>query len=254
MSIKSLLQIILFLLIFVIVGGIYYLYFYSGPSNNSEIQNLEKLSDQIIVTEEVEILESITEPKIEKNEEIKINSKKEIKSKNNQVENNSLKNNEINKKKIIENNSSEKNNQIKNLTKEIEYITSNKNGDSFKIFAKYGETNIKDTNILDLKQVNGEIVSSKRSTIFLSSDLANYNYTNQNSKFYNNVKIKYDSIIITCDKLDLNMSDNIAVAYNNVILKDDKSTMKAQIITLDILTKDININSSEKINIITNKN
>ena len=238
MSIKSLLQIILFLLILIIIGGIYYLYFYSSPSNNNRIENLEKLSEQKIVAEENEILETIIDPKINKNEEIKIISKKEIKSKNNQVEIST----------------SKKNNQIKNLTKEIEYITSNKNGDSFKIFAKYGETNIKNSNILDLKQVNGEILSSKRSTIFLSSDLANYNYTNQNSKFYNNVKIEYDKIIITCDKLDLNISDNIAVAYNNVVIKDDKSTMKAQIITLDILTKDININSSEKIKIDTNNN
>ena len=233
MSIKSLLQIILFLLILIIFGGIYYLYFYSNPSNNSRIENLEDLSKQKIVTEENEILESITDPKIKKGEEIKIISKKEIKSKNN---------------------TSVKNNQIKNLTKEIEYITSNKNGDSFKIFAKYGETNIKNSSILDLKQVNGEILSSKRSTIFLSSDLANYNYTNQNSNFYNNVRIEYDNIVITCDKLDLNMSDNIAVAYDNVVMKDDKSTMKAQIITLDILTKDININSSEKIKIVTNNN
>ena len=238
MSIKSLLQIILFLLILIIIGGIYYLYFYSSSSNNNKIENLEKLSEQKIVAEENEILETITDPKINKNEEIEVISKNEIKSKNNQVKNNT----------------SKENNQIKNLTKEIEYITSNKSGDSFKIFAKYGETNIKNSNILDLKQVNGEILSSERSTIFLSSDLANYNYTNQNSKFYNNVKIEYDNIIITCDKLDLNMSDNMAVAYDNVVMKDDKSTMKAQIITLDILTKDININSSEKIKIVTNNN
>ena len=238
MSIKSLLQIILFLLILIIIGGIYYLYFYSSPSNNDRIENLEKLSEQKIVAEENEILETITDPKINKNEEIEVISKNEIKSKNNQVKNNT----------------SKENNQIKNLTKEIEYITSNKNGDSFKIFAKYGETNIKNSNILDLKQVNGEILSSERSTIFLSSDLANYNYTNQNSRFYNNVKIEYDNIIITCDKLDLNMSDNMAVAYDNVVMKDDKSTMKAQIITLDILTKDIKINSSEKIKIVTNNN
>ncbi len=238
MSIKSLLQIILFLLILIIIGGIYYLYFYSNPSNNNRIENLEKLSEQKIVSEENEILETITDPKINKDEEIKIISKKEIKSKNKQVEINA----------------SKKNDQIKNLTKEIEYITSNKNGDSFKIFAKYGETNIKNSNILDLKQVNGEILSSERSTIFLSSDLANYNYTNQNSRFYNNVKIEYDNIVITCDKLDLNMSDNMAVAYDNVVMKDDKSTMKAQIITLDILTKDININSSKKIKIVTDNN
>ena len=238
MSIKTLLQIILFLLILIIIGGIYYLYFYSSSSNNSKIENLEKLSEQITIAEENEILETITDPKINKNEEIEVISKNEIKSKNNQVKNNT----------------SKENNQIKNLTKEIEYITSNKSGDSFKIFAKYGETNIKNSNILDLKQVNGEILSSERSTIFLSSDLANYNYTNQNSRFYNNVKIEYDNIIITCDKLDLNMSDNMAVAYDNVVMKDDKSTMKAQIITLDILTKDIKINSSEKIKIVTNNN
>ncbi len=238
MSIKSLLQIILFLLILIIIGGIYYLYFYSSPSNNNKIENLEKLSEQKIASEENEILETIIDPKTNKDEEINIISKKEIKSKNNQVE--------------ID--TSKKNNQIKNLTKEIEYITSNKNGDSFKIFAKYGETNIKNSNILDLKQVNGEILSNERSAIFLSSDLANYNYTNQNSRFYNNVKIEYDNIIITCDKLDLNMSDNMAVAYENVVMKDDKSTMRAQIITLDILTKDININSSKKIEIVTDNN
>ena len=46
----------------------------------------------------------------------------------------------------------------------------------------------------------------------------------------------------------------MAVAYDNVVMNDDKSTMKAQIITLDTLTKDININSSEKIKIVTNSN
>ena len=40
----------------------------------------------------------------------------------------------------------------------------------------------------------------------------------------------------------------------HVLMKDNKSTMKAQIITLDILTKDININSSEKIKIVTDNN
>ena len=73
-------------------------------------------------------------------------------------------------------------------------------------------------------------------------------------RFFNNVRIDYDDKIITCDKLDLLISDNLAVAYNDVIIKDNNSVMKAQIITLDIITKDININSDDKINIITNSN
>ena len=39
MSVKSLLQLILFLLIIVIVGGIYFLYFYKGPLKNKEVLN-----------------------------------------------------------------------------------------------------------------------------------------------------------------------------------------------------------------------
>ena len=49
MSIKSLLQIILFLLIIVILGTIYFLYFYSGPlkiisENKNEIEKIEELN------------------------------------------------------------------------------------------------------------------------------------------------------------------------------------------------------------------
>ena len=48
------------------------------------------------------------------------------------------------------------------------------------------------------------------------------------------------------------MSKNIAIAYGNVLLKNEKSEMKAQVITLDLITKDININSNENISLITN--
>ena len=118
--------------------------------------------------------------------------------------------------------------------------------------AKFGKTNINDNNILDLKEVNGTISSLERSTIFITSNYGKYNYNNQNSKFYENVIVKYDGKIITCENLDLNISENIAVAYNDVIVKDEKSIMKAQIITMDIVTKDININSNKNIEILTN--
>ena len=141
---------------------------------------------------------------------------------------------------------------IKNLTKEIEYITSNKNGDVFKILAKYGKTNIENTNILDLNQVDGVITSTNRSQINITSDHAKYNYDNQNSQFYSNVKINYDNKTITCDNLDLKINENYAIAYNNVEIKDENSTMKAQIVKLNLLTKDIKINSQDKIKITTN--
>jgi len=254
MSIKSLLQLILLLLIFLIIGAIYYLYFYSKPLSEINIvdNNLEKLgTNKLIDTSDndQDILENINVSNLEtdKKDEVQNVIKKEVSLNKNKVDNNLNEKNIINKS--VQYNSE---NEIKNLTKEIEYITTNKNGDTFKIIAKYGKTNIENSNILDLEKVEGNITSDIRSSIYIISDYAKYNYSNQNSKFYGNVKVKYDGRIITCNNLDLIISDNIAIAYNNVIVKDNKSVMKAQKVTLNTITKDININSDEQIKILAN--
>ena len=240
MSVKSLLQVILLLLIFLIVGGVYFFYFYSGNTtkltlNEGLIENVDQNLNKSILQNE-EILYDI---KIEDKEENK-KVEDEIKGSGKLIENE-------NQSNLIESGDA-----VENLTKEIEYITSNTNGDIFKILAQFGKTNIKNNDILDLKEVDGTISSLERSQIFITSDYAKYNYTNQNSKFYGNVVIKYENKIITCDDFDLNLSENIAVAYNNVIVKDDISVMKAQNIILNIITKDININSEEKVKIFKN--
>ena len=234
MSIKSLLQLILLLLIFLIIGGIYFLYFYSSPlkdevisNNNISKFNTENINEQNITGQE-RLNESASEDIGEKEKLQKQKEEKIIK---------------LDKSQSKEN---------KNLTKEIEYITTNKDGDTFKILAKFGKTNFKNSNILDLELVTGMISSTKRSQIYISSDKARYNYNNQSSQFYSNVEIKYDNKIITCNNLDLNINENYAVAYNDVKIKDDKSVLRAQMITLNILTKDININSQEKIKIFAN--
>ena len=260
MSIKSLLQLILLLLIFIILGGIYFIYFYSGPLKK-EILNSDlilSVDDQKLAEKNLqdsEILEEFKNDKeslkeVNQDNDIKIgNSNTNMKTENLGDKNVNLLNNSEYKKKgqneILPG-------KVDNFTKNIEYITSNSNGDIFKILAKFGKTNINNSNILDLEKVNGTISSLERSTIFITSDYGKYNYNNQNSKFYENVVVKYDGKIITCKNLDLNISENIAVAYNDVIVKDAKSIMKAQIITMDIITKDININSNKNVKIFTN--
>ena len=243
MSIKSLLQLILTLLILLILGGIYYIYFYSNPVKNqinliNQTNNLNKenKTDQEMLDE---IPRSENDNKITQNNiEIVNKTNDNIKTESKETKNNNLNNTDTKK--------------LENLTKEIEYVTSNKEGDIFKILAKFGKSNIKNSDILDLEYVDGLISSEKRSQIFISSNFAKYNYNNRNSQFYDNVQIKYDNKLITCDNLDLKINENYAVAYNNVIIKDNKSIMKAQMVTLNIITKDIKINSQNKVEIITN--
>ena len=242
MSIKSVLQLILFSLIIIIIGGVYFIYFYSNEDLNrisiseksetiydedSKLQN-----DQVILGDkEMQNLENTAKTNannINSNTKVKLNDK----NKNNSV---------LNSEDYI--------NQNKNLTKQIEYIASNKRGDTFKIFAKDGQTNLENSNILELNFVNGTIFSTEKNEIYIISDNAKYNYENYNSSFFNNVKINFDDKIILCDNLDFSFNDNIAVGYGNVTVKNENSIMNADSISLNIKTKDIVINSKNKVNI-----
>ena len=138
---------------------------------------------------------------------------------------------------------------MKNFTKDIEYVATNKNGDVYKVLAKYGKTNIDNNSILNLEEVRGSITSKEKSKIYISSDYANYNYANQESEFYSNVVLKYDKKEINCDNLELLIDDDVAIAYNNVVVKDDDMYIKAQKISFNLVTKEININSNDKVEI-----
>ena len=188
MSIKSLLQFILLLLIVIILGGIYFLYFYSSPVKKSLLdeKNLEEFN-KILENKDTSSDQEILGDNKNKEDYENIDTNSEN-TKQNITEFQKNKDNQTINKQI------EKDiNVTESLMKNIEYVTTNKNDDVFKILAKNGKTNIENSNVLDLTEVDGIISSKERTDIFITSDFANYNYTNQNSKFYRNVIIKYDN-------------------------------------------------------------
>ena len=221
-------------MIILIIGSVYYIYFLSKPSNNL-IKNEDGL---------YQIDNKLTNQELTMNDEVL----EEVKFSKNKSNNDDDKSTKLE----ILTSSEKKVNEKSNQSKEIEYIATRKNGDIFKIFAKYGRTNLKDSKMLDLEDVSGTISSKDKSDFYISSDFAKYNYTNQDSKFYSNVKIKYDDKEITCENFELSVNKNLAVAYKNVIFKNSGSIMKAETIIVNISTKDIKINSNDKIKIFKN--
>jgi len=219
MSLKSLIQTIIILIIIIILGGVYFNYF----ANNSKIS--------------VEIDEQKIQNKIDKNVPKKQETKKLSKKLNVVSEVAESKNKKSNLKEEIN-----KKPEINNIVKDIEYLTTDKNGNKYKILATSGRTNSENKNILDLDNVRGIITSNERSTIYIISDFAEYNSFNLNSNFYQNVEINYEDKKITSDYFDVDMKTNIAIAYNNVVVTDPHSIMKAGKIILNIETKNININ------------
>ena len=236
MPLKSAIQIIILIIIFIILGGVYFKYFSKEKIIVDE--SIQK-SDQEGIKDSNETVEINQEKKAINNGEIKkkvtINDEKSklLKSKN--KENINLPKKDNKKKK----------NEIPNLVKDVEYLTTDNNGNNYKILAHSGRTNKNDKNILDLVSVNGEVTSENRSTIYIVSDFAEYNSATSGSKFNSNVIINYEDKQINCENFDINMDTNIAIAYNDVVVTDPKSIMKAEKITLNIETKEIDINPEQ---------
>ena len=226
MSLKSLIQVIIILIIIIILGGVYFNYF--ANNNKISLENNEKNIQTEIDTNKPKKKEKKNLPE-ESSVKAEINVSEEVKE---------VKSENVNLKKKIKPNKPE----IDNIVKDIEYLTTDKNGNKYKILATSGRTNSEDKNILDLDNVRGVITSNKISTVYIVSDFAEYNSSKLNSNFYQNVVINYEDKEITCDYFNVDMKTNFATAYNNVVVTDPKSIMKAGKIILNIETKDININ------------
>ena len=236
MSYKSILQIFILILIFIILFSIYFFYF----SNSKEIvyeedSTLSKVA--IIDKQQVDNTKLITQDQNQPKEKI-IDKKKN----NENISNENPSEKELQQQSVD-----------KNILTEVEYVTKDNKGNKYQIFAKSAKTSSIDKDVLNLNEVRGIITSDIRSTIYIVSDFAKYNSVDLNSKFYNNVIINFEDKQIDCDNFTMNMNTNLAEAYGNVVVTDPKSIMHAGIITLDIKTKDININpeTEKKIKIVT---
>ena len=285
MSIKSFIQLIILIIIITIIGSVYFQYFSKEKivieenSDNEKlyndlekkiieleeknkqlqeeieikIENLDKKKAEEKLAQEKKLLEAeeklAQEKKLLEAEEKLAQEKKQLEEEKKLLS--SIKENDTKKKKSNNKNK----NKLSNTLKDVEYISIDKKGNKFKLLARSAKSNQKDNNFLDLDYVRGVITSEIREPIYIISDFGQYNTTNFNSKFYQNVKINYMEKQILCENFDIDMETNKAIAYNNVIVTDPQSTMKAGIITFDLKTKDININPTNedtKVKVITN--
>ena len=257
MSVKTFIQVLILSLIILIIGGVYFKYFETKKNiveevNLSNLKNNEQLEQLKSKISELELKNEQLSEKIKnsKSKSVEITAKTEEGRK--QIKENkdtSIDQKEESEKKII------KKKDIKNLVKDVEYTSVDQKGNRFNLLANSGKSNADNNNILDLENVRGEIKSDKRDNIYIVSDFAQYNTSNLNSKFYENVIIEYQDKKITCENFDIIMETNKAIAYNNVKITDPQSVMKAGIVEFDLATKDVNINpesATTEIEVITN--
>ncbi len=149
----------------------------------------------------------------------------------------------------------EENINSSNIIKDINYSSKDLDGNEYIIYAKEGEIDLVNTDIIFLKDVTAYIKLKKKSeTVIITSNFGKYNSVNYDTIFTNNVKIEYVDNVITSEYLDFSMINNLIIITKNVVYKNLENILKADVIEIDIKTKDTKIfmhDINKKVNIMS---
>ena len=131
----------------------------------------------------------------------------------------------------------------------VEYNSTDKNGNSYFINAKKAiiELEGQKNNQVKLEGVISVINLKNKGILNIYSKNAIYNKVNHDTLFYNGVKIEYLDNIITSQNFDLIFSENISNIYNDVIYKNKNSSLVSDRIIIDMETGDVKLEMINKL-------
>ena len=143
------------------------------------------------------------------------------------------------------------NNIIKNLKYEIN-LNQKKN---YIITSELSEIiNFENSELVKMETVKAKIIDEKKMPILITSDNAEYNNTNYNTTFRNNVLIEYMKNKIYSDNLDLDINNNSIKIFGNVRFIGENGTIKSDVVKVNLITKEIDIYMKNKLeNVEVNK-
>ena len=168
--------------------------------------------------------------------------------------NSPVKKDRISDEKNLSNNISLSNQQ--NLIEDIKYTANNTKGDIYEILADFGEASLEDSELMFLTNVRSKIIfnESEKENIYLTSNFANFNTKTFETTFIKNVKIIRHNEVVTGDELymvlevdkentqnDLSKEQNILRMSRNVLFQKPGYEMKADVLEIDLITKNLKI-------------
>ena len=156
----------------------------------------------------------------------------------------------INKTELVKNNEEVIYNS--NIIKDVEYSTKDKDGNEYFIKAEEGEIDFSNSHIIFLRKVNALIKLVDNAEVTIISDYGKYNSENYNTIFSKNVIIDYLNYKITGEYLDFSLERNSMIISKNVIFKDLENLLKADVVEINIKSRDTKIymhEQGEKVNI-----
>ena len=139
-----------------------------------------------------------------------------------------------------------------NILENVEYISQDSKGNEYIIRAAKGEIDLKNTNIIFLKDVKSVIKLTSSEEINITSNFGKYNTVNFDTIFSKNVIITYLNNKITGEYLDFSIPRNSMIISKNIVFTNLENILKADVVEINIETKDTKIfmyENEKKVNI-----
>ena len=139
-----------------------------------------------------------------------------------------------------------------NIIQDVNYTTIDPDGNEYIINALQGEIDFSRPNILYLTKVKAIIKLNNSEEIIVVSDYGKYNSENFDTIFSKNVIITYLQNKITGEYLDFSLQRNSMIISREVTYSNLENILKADVIELNIKTKDTKIfmyEEEKKVNI-----
>ena len=155
-------------------------------------------------------------------------------------------------KDLIINEAEEEPNFNSNIILDVNYSAFDSKGNQYLINAKKGEIDLSDTNIIFLTDVTAIINLNDSNIIKIKSDYGKYNINNYETIFSKNVIITYIDHKINSNYADFSFNRNLMIISKDVTYTDLESMLKADLIEINIETKDTRISvyeQNKKVNI-----
>ena len=138
----------------------------------------------------------------------------------------------INEKKI-----SQAINTGESLIEDLKYLSTDKEGNEYKIEAEKGNIDKNNPDIIYLENVKAVILLQNSENILIESNYAKYNAKSYDTLFNNSVSVDYGDHVLKSEFLDLSFENNLVSVYDNVRYVSGISSLRADKAEIDILNK-----------------
>ena len=128
-------------------------------------------------------------------------------------------------------------NTDESLIQDLKYLSTDKEGNEYKIEAKKGNIDKDNPDIIYLETVNAFILLQNSEFISIKSKFAKYNTKNYDTLFNNSVSIDYGEHLLKSEFLDLSFENSLVSIYDNVRYLSGISSLNADRAEIDILKK-----------------